>query len=96
MGGKFAAVAQEKPDDTLELKDGRTLAGIVRNQSPQAVVLAMIGETITVNRSDITEEITAARSAMPDGQLDALTDTWAIDMMGSPMNSAPPPANQAE
>lgn len=79
---------------TLALKDGRSLSGILRSRNAQAVMLEMIGESITVSRTEIQEEISSSLSFMPEGQLDAMTDPQAIDLIGYLMSSAPPQARQ--
>ena len=79
---------------TLTLKDGRSLSGIVRSRSAQAVVLEMIGESATVSRSDIEEEVTSALSLMPEGQMEAMTDAQAVDLIGFLMSSSPPRSHQ--
>src|SRR6185295_8849994 len=89
-----AVVAAEFRQTTLTLKDGRSLSGVVRSRSNQAVVLEMIGETATIGRLDIEDETTSALSLMPEGQLDAMTDAQAIDLIGYLMSSAPPAVNK--
>jgi putative membrane-bound dehydrogenase-like protein len=88
-----AVVAAEFRQTTLMLKDGRSLSGVIRSRNNQAVVLEMIGETATVSRLDIEDETTSALSLMPEGQLDAMTDAQAIDLIGYLMSSAPPAVN---
>jgi putative membrane-bound dehydrogenase-like protein len=88
-----AIVAAEFRQTTLMLKDGRSLSGVVRSRNNQALVLEMIGETATIGRTDIEDETTSALSLMPEGQLDAMTDAQAIDLIGYLMSSAPPAAN---
>ena len=89
-----ALVPAEFRQTTLTLKDGRSLSGIVRSRSAQAVVLEMIGESATVSRSDIEEEVTSALSLMPEGQMEAMTDAQAVDLIGFLMSSSPPRSHQ--
>ena len=86
-----AIVPAEFRQTTLTLKDGRSLSGIIRSRNNQAVVLEMIGESVTIGRPDIDEETTSTLSLMPEGQLDALTETQAIDLIGFLMSTTPPP-----
>ena len=72
------------------MKDGRILSGLIRERNPNAVVLEMIGETITIGRPDIEEETTSTLSIMPEGQLDAISETNTIDLFGFLMSTAPP------
>lgn len=85
-----AVVPAEFRQTTLTLKDGRTLSGVVRTRTPQVLKLEMIGESATVNRADIAEETASEMSLMPEGQLDALTDTQAINLIGYLMSTSPP------
>jgi len=85
-----AIVPADFRQTTLLLKDGRVLDGIVRSRSAQAVVLAMIGESVTISRGDIAQEQTSELSLMPEGLLDGLNDTQAIDLFGFLMSTAPP------
>lgn len=83
-------VPAEFRQTTIELKDGRSLSGIVRSRSPQTLELQMIGQSTTISREDIQDETTSTLSMMPEGQLDALTETQAIDLIGYLMSTAPP------
>ncbi len=91
-----ALVAAEFRQTTLSLKDGRSLSGVIRSRNNQAVVIEMIGETATIGRPDIEDETTSALSLMPEGQLDALTETQAIDLIGFLMSTAPPQTSKTE
>jgi putative membrane-bound dehydrogenase-like protein len=85
-----AVVPAEFRQTTLALKDGRTLSGVIRSRTPQTLVIDMIGESARINRADIEEETTSALSLMPEGQLDALTDSQAADLVVYLMSTAPP------
>ncbi len=85
-----AVVPAEFRQATLSMKDGRILSGLIRERNPNAVVLEMIGETITIGRPDIEEETTSTLSIMPEGQLDAISETNTIDLFGFLMSTAPP------
>lgn len=87
-----AIVGADYRQTTLTLKDGRTLSGIIRSRSAQAVVMVTIGETATVSREDITREDVSPLSLMPEGLLDALTPERAADLFAYLMSAAPPPA----
>lgn len=88
-----AMVPADFRQTTLAMKDGRALSGLVRSRTPQAIQLAMIGETATISRSDIEREDTPSLSLMPEGLLDALTDPQAAALVAYLM-SATPPVNQ--
>jgi putative heme-binding domain-containing protein len=87
-----AVIPAEFRQTTLTLKDGRTLSGVVRTRTPQVVKLEMIGESATLSRTDILDEATSEMSLMPEGQLDAMSDSQAIDLIGYLMSSTPPPS----
>ena len=91
-----ALVPAEFRQTTLTLKDGRSLSGIVRSRNNQAVVLEMIGESTTISRPDIDEETTSQLSLMPEGQLDAMTEAQAVDLIGFLMSTAPPQIPEAK
>jgi len=85
-----AVVAADFRQTTVNLKDGRSLSGIVRSRSASSLVLQMIGETTTLNRSDIEDEETAALSLMPEGLLDTLSESQVLDLFAYLMSTAPP------
>jgi putative membrane-bound dehydrogenase-like protein len=85
-----AVVPAEFRQTTLSLKDGRVLTGVVRSRNPQSVRLDMIGDSAMVSRADIEREDTSNLSLMPEGQLDALTEAQAIDLIAFLMSKAPP------
>jgi len=85
-----AVVPAEFRQVTLALKDGRSLSGVIRSRSAQAVVLDMVGQTATLSGGDIEGEQTSALSLMPEGLLDPLTETQAADLIAYLMNSVPP------
>lgn len=87
-----AVVPAEFRQTTIELKDGRSLSGIVQSRNQQTVALQMIGETATISRQDIQGETTSTLSMMPEGQLEALTETQAVDLIAYLMSNAPPQA----
>ncbi len=91
-----AIVPAEFRQTTLRLKDGRSLSGVIRSRNNQTVVLEMIGESATISRPDIKDETTSTLSLMPEGQLDALTETQAIDLIGYLMSTAPPQQQKAK
>jgi putative heme-binding domain-containing protein len=77
----------------VTLKDGRTLSGIIRSRTAQAVVVAMPGETATVSREDILREEISDKSLMPEGLLDALNDQQVADLTAYLTSKTPPPAS---
>lgn len=57
---------------TIATKDGRTLAGNVSEEDKQKVVLNMIGQKITIPKSDIKSRAISDFSMMPAGLLQTL------------------------
>lgn len=67
---------------SLTLKDGRTVAGMVRERTASAVTLRTMTETIVVSAADIAREETSPTSLMPPGLLDGLGIPQVRDLMG--------------
>ncbi len=85
-----AVVPAEFRQTSLQLKDGRTLSGIVRSRTAKTIVFEMVGEKSTINSADIESETVGSASLMPEGQLDSLPPTQAIDLMAYLMSTVPP------
>jgi putative membrane-bound dehydrogenase-like protein len=85
-----AVVPADFRQTTLELRDGRILSGVVTGRTQQAITLSMIGETVTLGRSDIETEDISELSMMPEGLIEALTETEVRDLMAYLMSTAPP------
>ena len=64
------------------LKDGRTVAGMVRERTPAAVKVQTMTDTVVVATADIAREETSATSLMPAGLLDGLGVPQVRDLMG--------------
>ncbi len=76
-----AVIPNEYRASTLEIKDGRTLTGIVKQQDDRSVVLATANETLTLARSDVSEIIQSQLSMMPEGLLQPLADQEYRDLI---------------
>ncbi len=66
---------------TLTLKDGRTLAGMIRGRSGRTLNLQTITELVALAADDVAHEETLAQSLMPPGLLDALPAGDALDLI---------------
>jgi putative heme-binding domain-containing protein len=75
-----ASVGKDYRLATVATVDGRMIAGIIREQSPAAVVIQTATERITVPRDDVEGIKTADVSMMPEGQLDPLTPREIRDL----------------
>lgn len=85
-----AVVPSEFRQTTLSLKDGRTLTGIVRSRTPQAIVLDQVGNSLSLQRGDIEHEEIAPTSLMPEGLLESLPLPQVLDLFAYLMSQAPP------
>ena len=63
---------------TIATKDGRTLAGNVSEEDKQKVVLNMIGQKITIPKSDIKSRAISDFSMMPAGLLQTLKNDEVV------------------
>jgi putative membrane-bound dehydrogenase-like protein len=85
-----AVVAADYRQTTLELKDGRTLSGIIRNRTPRTLTLVAAGDATLVTRDEITKEETSPLSLMPEGLIDNLTQAQVANLFAYLMSGAPP------
>ncbi|MEY2880329.1 MAG: hypothetical protein RLZZ15_2709 [Verrucomicrobiota bacterium] len=76
-----AVVAPEHRLSTLTLKDGRTLAGMIKSRTDTALTLQTPTEQLTVAPADIASITTSELSLMPEGLLDSITPTQARDLI---------------
>lgn len=82
-----ALIGKDYQATVIQLSDGRTLTGIVRNENNDSLQLALANETVTVLKSDIEERELSAKSMMPDDQLKPFSDHEVcslIAFLGSP------------
>ncbi len=66
----------------VEMKDGRTLAGVIPAQTPKTVTIRALTGTTTVERADIAKMEQAPVSMMPEGLLEAMSETQVRDLIG--------------
>lgn len=64
------------------LKDGRAVAGMVRERSPSAVTVQTMTDVVVVGTADIVREETFPTSLMPAGLLDGLGVPHVRDLLG--------------
>lgn len=65
----------------ITTKDGQILAGTLTEEDDQRVVLNMIGQKLTVVKSDIASRDVAPVSMMPEGLLPSLNDAQVLDLV---------------
>jgi putative membrane-bound dehydrogenase-like protein len=67
---------------SVETKDGRTLSGLIQNETSDAIVLAMMGGAKeTISRSAIKEMKSLDRTLMPDGLEAAISKEQMSDLL---------------
>lgn len=76
-----AAVPGEYRMTTFNLVDGRTVTGVIRKETPQAVIIRTVNEEIIVATADIDSRKGTALSIMPDGLFDAMKETEIRDLV---------------
>ena len=67
--------------NTLTLKDGRVLSGIVGAQNERTLTLRMIGQEQVIERAEIAKRETLPISLMPEGLLQALSPDQQKDLL---------------
>jgi putative membrane-bound dehydrogenase-like protein len=70
-----AVIPNEYKATVIALKDGRTLTGIVRGETPAALTVVLANETLTVPKTDIEATEPSDTSMMPDDLLKDMSDT---------------------
>jgi putative heme-binding domain-containing protein len=76
-----AVVGRDYQMTTIVTRDGRSLAGIVVRESPDAVTLQTPTEQVVVPKADIEERVLTATSLMPENQLGQLDAAAARDLV---------------
>ena len=88
-----AVIPNEYRASNLELKDGRSLTGIIKQQDDKTLTVATANETLTLARGDVDSIALSQLSMMPEGLLEPLTDTELRDLiyyLGRPGQAALP------
>ena len=67
-----AVIGRDYQMTSLELKDGRVVSGLVKEDNASALVMQTINEVVTVPKADIETRTLQAVSMMPDNQLQAM------------------------
>ncbi len=66
---------------TVELRDGRVLAGVIAAQDDKVVTVTTTNESVTVPRADVAKLTQADVSMMPEGLLEPLSDQEVRDLV---------------
>jgi putative membrane-bound dehydrogenase-like protein len=75
----------------LELKDGRTINGLVAAKTDRTLTLRTLSETLTLERSEIASIQESTLSLMPEGLLQALTEKQLFDLIAYLMHRSQVP-----
>ena len=67
--------------NTITLKDGRVLSGIVGAQNERTLTLRSVGQEHVIERAEIAQRETLPISLMPEGLLQALTPEQQRDLL---------------
>ena len=65
----------------LTKKDGSVVSGLIENETPTALTVRTVTESIIVAKSDLKDHTKAAASLMPPGMLEALSEHKAIELL---------------
>ncbi len=76
-----AIIPNEFRASTVEMKDGRVLTGIVKQQDNKSLMLATATETLNLPRADIDQITESQLSMMPEGLLKPLADQEFRDLV---------------
>jgi putative membrane-bound dehydrogenase-like protein len=64
------------------MKDGRVMSGVIKDESPAAVKIAMMGGVeFTLAQADIAKREVSKLSTMPEGLFDALQPEMVVDLV---------------
>src|SRR5205085_10364106 len=77
-----AVVAREYTVTIIELKNGRTLNGIIAEETLAALTVLTQNERLVVAKADIETQTPTRISLMPEGLLDKLTNAEVRDLVG--------------
>jgi putative heme-binding domain-containing protein len=69
-----ALIGKEYQLHTFTLKDGRVLAGMLKQETESAITLCLVGLESTIAKSDVVSREISSQSMMPAGLLSALSE----------------------
>ena len=75
------AVEQRYLVQTVTLKDGKQLTGMIAEETANSITLKLIGATEVILRSNIAKTNTGTKSLMPDGLESILTPQQLADVI---------------
>ncbi len=86
-----AVVGRDWQLQAVFTKDGRLIAGIIRERTESALVLQTANEKITLATADIARQVPSEASMMPEGGLENLTDDEVRDLIAYIMGTSQVP-----
>ena len=73
------------------MKDGRVMSGVIKEENPAAVKIAMMGGVeFTLSQADIAKREVSKLSTMPEGLFDALQPEMVVDLVKYLQSGATP------
>lgn len=82
-----AVVAADQQLSIVTLTDGRVLSGIIRRRDDRALTLQTTLEQVTIPATDVRDIESASVSLMPEGLLNALSETEVRDLIAWMMDT---------
>jgi putative heme-binding domain-containing protein len=76
-----AIIGKDYQLTTIETNDGRTAAGIVQRETPAAVTLVNMAETVTLARDNIKKMDRLEVSLMPPGLFQSMKEDEVVDLV---------------
>jgi putative heme-binding domain-containing protein len=76
-----AVVSADFRMSIVDLKDGRTLNGLIAAKTDRTITLKTMTETVTLERAEIEKVQESSLSLMPEGSLEALTESQQRDLI---------------
>ncbi len=76
-----AVMGRDYRMSTFVLDDGRSVSGLVQNETDSAVTVRTINDTVVVAKDDIDEQTQSDLSLMPERLLDAMTQDEVRDLI---------------
>ncbi len=76
-----AVVARDYQVTLITTTDGRTLSGLVKEETSKVLTLQTQNEVIRLAKTDIEDRRQSAQSMMPEGQLATMSDTEVRDLI---------------
>lgn len=79
---------------TVTLKDGRSLSGILRDESARTVTLQSPGQSLVIDRNEVEKLETSPQSMMPEGLLEGIPFDSARNLLAYLMKLDPSPTSK--